>query len=40
MLRNQSMAERQDAFAVNTTTKDNVSYGLGLDNIVHSIINS
>ncbi|MDR6527325.1 hypothetical protein J2787_002717 [Chryseobacterium rhizosphaerae] len=34
------MAERQDAFAVNTTTKDNVSYGLGLDNIVHSITNS
>lgn len=36
MLRNQSMAELEDATAVNTITKDNVSYGSDLDNNVHN----
>lgn len=38
MLRNQSMAEQQDVFAVSTITKDNVSCGSDLDNIAHSSI--
>jgi len=38
MLRNQSMAEQQDAFAVSTITKDNVSFGSDLDNIAHSSV--
>lgn len=40
MLRNQSTAVRQDAFAVSTITKDNVSYGSDRDNIVHSLIHT
>lgn len=35
MLRNQSTAERQDAFAVSTITKDNVFYGSDRDSTAH-----